>query len=320
MINISVIGAGAFGTALAISLARDGKNVSLIARNGGHATTMASDRQNGVRLPGHVFPDSLQVSSDLNELASIYLVAVPTQQLGACIAANADNLQGRYVVACCKGVDLNTGLGPTATITQNCPSAIPAILSGPGFAVDIATGLPTALTLGATDDSDGEMLQSALSTSNLRLYRSTDIIGVEMGGALKNVIAIAAGVAVGAGLGESARAAVMTRGYAEISRFAQAAGASVETLSGLSGFGDLVLTSTSEKSRNYCYGLAIGKGTAHDAKITVEGISTAKAVSKLAKARNIDMPVTSVIAMLIDNQLTVGEAVRLLLSRPLKKE
>lgn len=320
MTDISVIGAGAFGTALAISLAHDGKKVSLVARSKAHADDMMDRRENTVRLPGHGFPETLVPICSYSDLAPICLIAVPTQILGAFLSDIAGDLVDRHAVACCKGVDLTTGFGPTAIIANNCPTAIPAILSGPGFAADIAAGLPTALTLGCASEPDGKALQSAISTSNLRVYRSTDVIGVELGGALKNVIAIAAGVAIGAGLGESARAAVMTRGYSEITRFAQAAGASTETLAGLSGFGDLVLTCTSEKSRNYSYGLEIGKGSAHDGLITVEGVSSAKAVSNLAISRQIDMPVTSVVSMLIDKQLTVGEAVDQLLSRPLKKE
>ena len=202
MTDISVIGAGAFGTALAISLARDGKVVSLVARSKAHADDMIGQRENAARLPGHKFPDTLFPTSSYSDLAPICLIAVPTQQLGGLLSDISPNLTDKKIVACCKGVDLKTGFGPTAIISQKCPTAIPAILSGPGFAADIAAGLPTALALGCASDADGETLQAALSTSNLRLYRSTDVIGVELGGALKNVIAIAAGVAIGAGLGE----------------------------------------------------------------------------------------------------------------------
>ncbi|MGR3661017.1 MAG: NAD(P)H-dependent glycerol-3-phosphate dehydrogenase [Paracoccaceae bacterium] len=320
MTDISIIGAGAFGTALAISLARDGKDVSLVARNEAHVAEMENARENKARLPGFSFPDTMHVTRNPVDLAPICLLAMPTQSLNNSLVDLAPALENRFVVACCKGVDLKTGLGSTAIIHKHCPSAIAAILSGPGFAADIVAGLPTALTLACVVEDDAAKLQTALSTSNLRLYRSTDVVGVELGGALKNVIAIAAGVAIGAGLGESARAAVMTRGYAEITRFAKTSGANPETLAGLSGFGDLVLTSTSEKSRNFSYGIALGKGDFHNSGITVEGIATAKAVTNLAKKRNIDMPVTEVVTMLIDKQLTVGEAVGLLLSRPLKKE
>lgn len=320
MTDVSIIGAGAFGTAIAISLASHGHRVSLVARSEANAAQMQRDRQNNARLPGFRFPDTLQITGSNKNFAPICLMAMPTQQLGSSIELLATELENRFVVACCKGIDLKSGQGTTAIIAQRCPNAIPAILSGPGFATDIAAGLPTALTLASANEADAISLQSALSTANLRLYRSTDVIGVELGGALKNVIAIAAGVAIGANLGESARAAVMTRGYAEISQFAKTAGASPETLAGLSGFGDLVLTCTSEKSRNFSYGIDLGRGVTHDTSVTVEGIITAKAVSNLAKSLKINMPVADVVTMLIDKKLTVNEAVNLLLSRPLRKE
>ena len=192
-----------------------------------------------------------------------------------------------------------------------------AVLTGPSFAADIAKGLPTALTLASTD---GDALQRLLSTPDLRLYRSTDVIGAELGGALKNVIAIAAGVVIGAGLGDSARAALMTRGYAEMARLAMALGARAETLAGLSGFGDLVLTCTSTQSRNFRFGQSLGADAAFDPAVTVEGIATAKAVSNLAKTMQVDMPITQMIAALIDRKLSLSAAVSALMSRPLKPE
>ena len=193
-------------------------------------------------------------------------------------------------------------------------------MTGPSFAHDIAKGLPTALTLACADDKIGTALQTQLSTENLRLYRTTDTTGAELGGALKNVVAIACGAAMGAGLGESARAAVMTRGYAEMQRLAQDMGAKAQTLSGLSGFGDLTLTCTSEQSRNYSYGLALGQGKPFDPDITVEGAKTAIAVSNLAKNRNVEMPITEVIAAVLTEKTTIPKAMEALLSRPLKKE
>lgn len=320
MSDITVFGAGAFGTALAISLAQDGRSVTLVARNADHAKDMAATRQNTARLPGHRFPASLTPSIDATNPASICLMAVPAQSLATYLNQIAPDLAGCKIVACCKGIDLTTGLGPTAIIGKTCPDAVAAILSGPSFAVDIAAGLPTALTLAAADSSEATRLQAALSTSNLRLYSSTDVVGTELGGALKNVIAIAAGVAIGAGLGESARAALMTRGYAEMKRFAQSYGADPGTLSGLSGLGDLVLTSTSEKSRNYSFGLALGAGKGADTSKTVEGIATAKIVSNIGKKSGIDMPVTNVVAALVEGKLTVSQSVEMLLSRPLRKE
>lgn len=319
MNDISVFGAGAFGTALAISLAQDGRQVSLIARTDVHAGRMNVTRSNNERLVGFPFPNTLTITADPENPAPICLVAVPTQTLSGLIERHAEHLEDRTIVACCKGIDMNTGLGPTALIQQYCPSAKPAIMSGPSFAVDIAAGLPTALTLAAKDEALAKQLQTDLSTASLRLYRTTDVAGVELGGALKNVIAIGAGITIGAGLGESARAALITRGFAEMKRFAKDFGANPDTLSGLSGFGDLVLTCTSEKSRNFCHGISLGSGKPPKSD-TIEGVSTALAVTKLAASRKIDMPITSTISALLANKLTISQAVKMLLSRPLKEE
>jgi glycerol-3-phosphate dehydrogenase (NAD(P)+) len=183
--------------------------------------------------------------------------------------------------------------------------------------MDIARGLPTALTLATTD---GAVLQELLSTQTLRIYRTDDVVGAELGGALKNVIAIAAGVVIGAGLGDSARAALMTRGYAEMVRLAETLGARPETLAGLSGLGDLVLTCTSPQSRNFRFGHALGAGESFDAKITVEGVSTARAVVKLAASRGLDMPVTAMVNALALGKIALNDAIGQLMSRPLKQE
>jgi glycerol-3-phosphate dehydrogenase (NAD(P)+) len=205
-------------------------------------------------------------------------------------------------------------------ITEEVPSAQAAILTGPSFAADIARGLPTALTLAVADDTVAKDLQKQLTTSTLRLYRTTDTIGAELGGALKNVVAIACGTAMGAGMGESARAALMTRGYAEMKRMAEYRGADPDTLAGLSGFGDLTLTCTSEGSRNYRLGLSLGRGEDFDAGTTVEGAATARAVAQVAKDAELDMPITMAVAGLLDKTLDVKTAVHSLLTRPLKEE
>jgi glycerol-3-phosphate dehydrogenase (NAD(P)+) len=206
--------------------------------------------------------------------------------------------------------------GPSAVIRARCSDAQIAVLTGPSFAADIARGLPTALTLAGAD----EALQARLSTPSLRLYRSADVVGAELGGALKNVMAIAAGVVMGAGLGDSARAALMTRGFAEMQRFALAKGARAETLAGLSGLGDLILTCTSAQSRNFRFGQAIGQGAEFDPTITVEGAATAVAVAKIAQRDGIEMPITQMIAALIAQEITLRQAVQALMSRPLKEE
>lgn len=322
MTRISVLGSGAFGTALAISLASSEKNVTLWARSDAHYDAMTADRENTKRLPGKSFPKALTVTSDLSRAckSDILLLAIPMQKLREFSMTHAALLQGKNLVACCKGVDLKTDLGPLATLENNVPNTPIAVLSGPSFAVDIAEGLPTALTISARDDAVVADLQNQLATENIRLYSSTDPVGVELGGALKNVIAIACGLAIGAGLGESARAALITRGYAEMVRLATAIGGQGSTLSGLSGFGDLVLTCTSEKSRNYSHGLQLGRGQSVDPSITVEGVSTAKAVNHLAQLRGIDMPITHVVTQIIDQKISIREAVEMLLSRPQKKE
>ncbi|MDD8023260.1 MAG: NAD(P)-dependent glycerol-3-phosphate dehydrogenase [Paracoccaceae bacterium] len=317
--SIAVLGAGAFGTALAITLAQNGP-VHLWARNAEQADQMRRDRQNVARLPGAILPGNVSVTAEIAQAlqADILLLAMPMQQMGGFLTSHAAALAGKVLVSCSKGIDLATGQGPTALIGAICPTARAMILTGPSFAADIARGLPTALTLAGQNVSTA--LQAQLSTPTLRLYRSTDTIGAELGGALKNVIAIAAGVVIGAGLGDSARAALMTRGFAEMNRIATQLGARPETLAGLSGFGDLVLTCTSAQSRNFRFGHALGAGDRFDATTTVEGVATAKAVSILAKTHAIDMPVAAMIAALTESRITVSDAIQALMARPLKEE
>lgn len=316
--SVAVLGAGAFGTALAISLSK-ATPVTLWARQIGD---METRRENTLRLPGYPFPPDLSVTDALDRAASadVLLIAVPMQRLRAFLTQNKLLLSAKTIVACCKGIELSSGCGPVTIIEQALPDTTSAILTGPSFAADIARGLPTALTLACADETKGKMLQQALTTANLRLYRTTDTIGAELGGALKNVVAIASGAAIGAGLGESARAAVMTRGFAEMQRLAAYLNADPRTLAGLSGFGDLTLTCTSTQSRNYRLGLALGQGETFDTSITVEGASTALAVDQLAHKNGLDLPITTAVASLLDNRLDVKTAMQSLLTRPLKEE
>lgn len=319
--SVSVLGAGAFGTALAVALARDGRAVALWARDAAQRAEMRASRRNDRRLPGVDLPESVSLPAETADLPpGPVLLAMPMQALRVALAAEGAALDGRALVACAKGIDLATGQGPVALIRAACPAALPAVLTGPSFAADIARGLPTALTLACADDGAGAALQAALSTPALRLYRTTDTTGAELGGALKNVVAIAAGVVIGAGLGDSARAALMTRGFAELTRLATALGARAETLSGLSGFGDLVLTCTSAQSRNFRYGMALGEGRGFDAGVTVEGAATARAALALAARHGVELPVAAMVVALIDGAASVGSAVDALLSRPLRKE
>ncbi|MEX5727938.1 glycerol-3-phosphate dehydrogenase (NAD(P)+) [Rhodovulum iodosum] len=321
MSRLAVAGAGAFGTALAVTLARDGRQVTLWARDADHVAEMKSFGYNR-RLPGVTLPDGIALTADMADLAGqeAVLLAVPMQALSGVLAAAAPALGRTPLVACCKGIDLASGDGPSAVIGHGCPDALPAVLTGPSFARDIAAGLPTALTLACRDAEAGTALQTLLSTPTLRLYRSTDVTGAELGGALKNVIAIAAGIVIGAGLGESARAALMTRGFAEMQRLARDFDALPETLGGLSGLGDLVLTCTSNQSRNFRYGAALGHSDGFDPSLTVEGVATAQAVAALARDRGIDMPISQAVADVIDGRHTIAEVVDTLLSRPLKEE
>lgn len=320
---IGIAGAGAFGAALAIALARQGQSVRLWARDA--AAVDAMDKTRLVqRLPGATLPETVSVTADMTGLAACpsVLLAVPMQQLGRFLTLHGKDLDGRPLVACCKGMDLTTQKGPTALIADACPKATPMILTGPSFATDIAKGLATALTLASTDEAASAHMQSLLSGPILRIYRNSDVVGAEMGGALKNVIAIAAGIVMGAGLGESARAALMARGFAEMVRFSVRLGARSETLMGLSGLGDLVLTCTSGQSRNYSHGLALGRGDRTDPAVTVEGVATSQAVLRqsLALGLSDDMPVTTMVALVTAGTMTIPKAIQALMSRPLKEE
>lgn len=319
--KIGIAGGGAFGTALGVALALDGNDIQLWARDAKAVDAMTTQRVNG-KLPDVVLPQNMTFSSALDPLfaCDIILLAIPAQTLRDFLTTHAAALNGKYLVACCKGIDLTRMTGPASTIRDLVPNAIPAMLTGPSFAADIARGLPTALTIACPDDDAGAILQTALSTTAMRLYRTTDTVGAELGGALKNVMAIASGVTIGAHLGESARAALITRGFPEMQRLATALGAQSETLSGLSGFGDLVLTCTSDQSRNYRYGLALGRAEDFDSTTTVEGAATARAVRQLAKDLDLDMPICRVVADLTDGQTDVASALNALLSRPLKEE
>jgi glycerol-3-phosphate dehydrogenase (NAD(P)+) len=318
---IGIAGAGAFGTALAIALGRDGREVTLWARDAAQVRAISADRRNLARLPDGVLPDSVAVTDDLVRLGRgrVILLSMPMQSLGAFLGANAAVLAGPALIACCKGIDLRTLKGATALVKDHVPKAAAGILTGPSFAADIARGLPTAMTL-AMAEPESAALQGLLSTATLRIYRTSDVLGAELGGALKNVVAIAAGVVIGAGLGDSARAALMTRGFAELQRMALALGARAETLAGLSGFGDLVLTCTSVQSRNLRYGMALGSGAAFEPGVTVEGVATARAVARMAEAMQIEMPVTRMVADLIDGKTGLDQVIRSLMLRPLKQE
>ena len=319
--RLSVLGSGAFGTALAAAYARK-LDVTLWSRSDVQVRDMAENRYNSARLPGIELPAILLPTADMTQALQndVLLLCVPMQQLRALLLTHGEALAGKTLVACCKGIETETGKGPVQIIHETVPNALPALLTGPSFASEIAKGLPTALTLACADAARGTELQTLLSTEAIRLYRTTDTIGAELGGALKNVIAIACGAVTGAGLGNSARAALMTRGYAEILRLVLEKGGQAETLAGLSGFGDLVLTCASEQSRNYQLGMSIGAESGFDQTITVEGAATALAVAKLAETKELDMPISTAVAALVSGKRTVKEVMASLLARSLKEE
>ena len=317
---IGVVGAGAFGTALAVALARSGHEVRLWARSPAQVAEMRVTRRNEARLPGVELPDSVLVEAGIAALGDCetVLLALPMQQMRGFLADHGVGLRAKTLVACCKGLDLTTLTGPTGLIHEAAPGVQAAILTGPSFAADIARGLPTALTLAGAFDL--APLQAQLSTPVLRLYAQSDVMGAELGGALKNVIAIACGIVIGAGLGESARAALLTRGYAEMLRLAKTLGARPETLAGLSGLGDLVLTCTSPQSRNFRHGLAIGGGAVPDPGVTVEGVATARAVNRLAQTQGLDLPISAMVAAIVSHAIPLDAAIRALMTRPLTQE
>lgn len=312
--SIAILGAGAFGSALAVALAAKGP-VTLWGRDVGWG------RENP-RLPDVTLPDHIAITDDLTVAcrAEILLLALPAQVLRPFLDEHATALNGKVLVNTAKGIDLTRLTGPSHLIGSACPDAVVATLTGPSFAADIARGLPTALTLACRDAGTGRQLQHDLSTQVLRLYRTIDLTGAELGGALKNVIAIAAGAVIGAGLGESARAALITRGFAEMTRLATELGARAETLAGLSGLGDLTLTCSSAQSRNFRFGQALGAGDDFDRSTTVEGAATAAAVAAIGQQRGLDLPIAAMVDRLAKGRISVENAMDSLMTRPLKEE
>ena len=283
---------------------------------------MEAQRENS-KLPGAVLGPAITVTSDAKAAiqgADFILSAIPLQSTHTALADLVGYFEGQPLIGCSKGVDLTTGMGGYSILRASYPDGPVGLLTGPSFAADIAQGLPTALTLAADASQEVSLWQSELSVGTLRLYVSHDPVGAELGGALKNVIAIACGATMGAGLGESARAALITRGQAEITRCAVQLGARPETLSGLSGFGDLCLTCTSDKSRNYRFGAALGQAKPFDPSITVEGKDTALALLPIMQRLEIDMPITKAVAGLCSGTITVSQTLAALMARPLRKE
>jgi glycerol-3-phosphate dehydrogenase (NAD(P)+) len=320
--SVSVIGAGAWGTALAGVAARAGRDVVLYARSSEQAAQIAATRTSP-KLPGTALDASIGVTDDIAfaATADIILVATPAQHLRQAVAALAPHLvRATPVIACAKGIERGTQHFMTEVIAQAAPDAIPAILSGPSFADDVARGLPTAVTLAAKDEELARALVQALGSSTFRPYHTTDVRGVEIGGAAKNVLAIAAGIAVGRKLGASAQAALVTRGFSELTRLGRACGARSETMAGLSGLGDLILTCSSPQSRNFALGTALGRGEEKPRDRLAEGEFTAPVLIELAASQGIDMPVSNAVAAILRGATTIDAAIENLLARPFKAE
>jgi glycerol-3-phosphate dehydrogenase (NAD(P)+) len=320
--SIAIIGAGAWGTALAGVAARAGRTVILCARSRETANAIATARSNP-KLPGITLHVNIEVTDDVARAAAAdaVLIATPAQNLRAATSALAPHLtDATPLVACAKGIERGTHKFMTEVIAEAAPKARAAILSGPGFADDVARRLPTAVTLAAHDEELAKALVQALGSSTFRPYHTSDVRGVEIGGAAKNVLAIAAGISVGKNLGASAQAALITRGFSELARFGRAFGARAETLMGLSGLGDLILTCSTPQSRNFALGQALGRGETAPRGKLAEGASTAPVLVELAAAENVDMPVSNAVADILRGATTIDDAVESLLTRPFKAE
>ena len=324
--TIAVLGAGSWGTALANTAARAGRHVTLWGRDASAVQAMQTMRENSRYLPGVELHESLQFTTSLDGLkqADAILSAVPAQaQRAAASSLKGVIAEGAPIIICAKGIERGSHRFMSEVISEALPGHAPVMLSGPSFADDVARGLPTAVTIAAEDESLAEALGLALATPTFRLYHTSDLRGVEIGGAAKNVLAIACGIASGAGLGASANAALIARGFAELRRFGAACGARPETLMGLSGLGDLVLTCGSAQSRNFAFGFALGKGAglaeASGGKLA-EGALTAPVIAEMARARMVDMPICMAVEALLDGRLDVRSAIGSLLARPQKSE
>jgi glycerol-3-phosphate dehydrogenase (NAD(P)+) len=324
--RIAVLGGGAWGTALAQTCARAGRTVMLWEHDAANAASLIEARESRF-LPGVRLEDRIGVTRELAEVASAeaILLVVPAQVLRSVATALAGVIaDGTPVIVCAKGIERGTHRFMSEVIAECAPAVVPVILSGPSFAADVARGMPTAVTLAAADGTLAAALAEAIGSASFRPYHSTDVRGVEIGGAAKNVLAIASGIVTGRGLGPSASAALTTRGFAELVRFGRAFGARPETLTGLSGLGDLILTCSSPQSRNFSLGVALGEGLAPAEAQSwtklAEGAFTASALVEMARERDIEMPISTAVAAVLDGKVSVEQAIESLLTRPLRAE
>lgn len=323
MKRISVIGAGAWGTALAASLARAGKTPLLWTRDPDIVKSISNNRQNPRYLPGIDLPQSIHPTQTLSDFKQeeIILVVVPTQALRGLLQQLSGIVpSSTTLVLCAKGIEQKTGSRVSEISHKELPNNPVAVLSGPSFAHDVARGLPTAVTLAAKTLAEATEIAQAISSPTFRPYASSDMIGVEIGGALKNVIALAVGMVRAKKLGASAEAALTTRGFAELTRIARHYGADPETLMGLSGLGDVMLTCSSPQSRNFAYGMAVGAGDDLSDLKLAEGVYTTTIAARLCKDEDIPSPIISAIDAVLSKKLDIDEAMKRLLARPLKAE
>jgi glycerol-3-phosphate dehydrogenase (NAD(P)+) len=328
MAHLGIIGAGAWGTALAQVAAKAGQTVVLWALEEEVTSSINTSHQNLAFLPGIVLSDQIVATSNLADLAEVeaVLAVVPAQFMRTTLTGLSAHIRpGIPVVLCSKGIEQGSLKLMTDVLAEVLPNCVGAVLSGPSFAKDVAIGLPTAVTLACEDQRIGDQLVSMLGISTFRPYLAHDLVGAEIGGAVKNVLAIACGMAEGRGLGESARAALITRGFAEMTRLGVALGADPKTLAGLCGLGDLVLTCSSTTSRNFSLGLLLGQGQSLEQALSgkrsiAEGAATAPALIALAEAHQVDMPICQAVAAILSGRIEVGKAIEALLSRPFKSE
>lgn len=326
MSRVGVLGAGAWGTALAVTCARAGQPVALWSRFAPWAERLQAARENARDLPGVALPREIVATADADSLraADLILAAVPAQALREALLSLGPSIRpGTPVVVCAKGIERGTGAAMREVVRACCPGCPPAALSGPSFAADVGAGLPTAVTLAAERLDVAEGVARRLATPTFRLYHTDDLVGVEIGGAAKNVLAIACGIAAGRRLGASAQAALMARAFAELSRFGRASGARPETLMGLSGLGDLVLTCGSAQSRNYSFGLALGQGTGVPSAMRgrlVEGVATAPVLEAAARRLGVEMPIVDAVTAVLAGRSSVAGAIEALLARPPRAE
>ena len=326
--HIGVVGAGAWGTALALAAAQAGRRVTLWARESEAVEAISRRRENSLFLPGVSLPETIAATGDLSAAAAAdaILLVPPAQHLRATLTALAPHLKdGTPLVLCAKGIERGTGRLVTEVLAECAPRAAPAILSGPSFARDVARNLPTAVTIAAGSQEIAARLQASLGHLAFRPYASDDLVGVALGGAAKNVYAVACGIVSGMGLGDSARAALIARSFAELSRLGDGLGAKRETLMGLSGLGDLVLTATSANSRNYSFGLALGKGATlaelnEPGHPLAEGVETAPALIERARRHGVELPIAETVHDVLDRGLPLPDALIRLMRRPLKLE